>query len=331
MSENRKPNHPLDDAPTTAEILAARGPRNRVSMDRAYASLREPEYSRYGTLDDVVTVFLTNRECPFRCLMCDLWKNTLTESVVDGAIVRQVDQAISELGTAAHLKLYNSGNFFDLRAIPIADRLAVRSRLRGFTNLIVENHPRFCGDECLRFRDGLDCDLEIAIGLETIHPDVLPRLNKQMTPDDFSSATRRLTASGIAVRAFILLRPPWLNESEGVEWAIRSIEFAFDCGVDCCAVIPTRPGNGIMEILQQQNLYAPPQIQSLESVVEAGLRMARGRVLADVWDIEFFSNCSACLPDRRLRLQRFNSEQNPDACPPVVCPDCSGSHEIDRS
>ena len=26
----------------------------------------------------VATIFLTNRECPWRCLMCDLWKNTLT-------------------------------------------------------------------------------------------------------------------------------------------------------------------------------------------------------------------------------------------------------------
>ena len=30
-----------------------------------------------GGCVDVATLFLTNRECPFRCLMCDLWKNTL--------------------------------------------------------------------------------------------------------------------------------------------------------------------------------------------------------------------------------------------------------------
>ena len=31
-------------------------------------------------------VFLTNRECPFRCVMCDLWMNTLDETVPRGAI-----------------------------------------------------------------------------------------------------------------------------------------------------------------------------------------------------------------------------------------------------
>ena len=86
--------------------------------------------------------------------------------------------------------------------------------------------------------------LEVAMGLETVHPEVLAKLNKQMTLDDFERATRFLNERGIPVRAFILLRPPFLTEDEGVEWAIRSIELAFEWGIECCSVIPTRAGNG---------------------------------------------------------------------------------------
>ena len=138
-----------------------------------------------------------------------------------------------------------------VEAIPREDHAAIAARVSGFRTVIVENHPQLCGDDCLRFRDLLpaDTEFEIAIGLETIHPDVLPRLNKRMTLDDFTRAADFLRRGGIHVRAFILLRPPFLTEDEGIEWALRSIDFAILHGVRCCSIIPTRGGNGIMEQL----------------------------------------------------------------------------------
>lgn len=53
--------------------------------------------------------------------------------------------------------------------------------LAGFETVIIEIHPKLCGDLCLRFRDRLDGRLAIALGLETVNPDVLPRLSKSMT------------------------------------------------------------------------------------------------------------------------------------------------------
>ncbi len=51
-----------------------------------------------GEIVPTATVFLTNRECPWRCLMCDLWRNTTIETVPAGAISGQIDYA---LGTPA--------------------------------------------------------------------------------------------------------------------------------------------------------------------------------------------------------------------------------------
>ena len=42
----------------------------------------------------------------------------------------------------------------------------------------------------------------VALGLETVHPQVLPALNKQMTLDDFAQAVDYLLRHDIAVRAF---------------------------------------------------------------------------------------------------------------------------------
>jgi len=291
------------------DILAARPPKHPVDPARPYAFLVEPECAASGKVEAVATVFLTNRECPFRCLMCDLWQNTTDRRVPAGMIPRQIDYALSRLPPAQQIKLYNSGNFFDRQAIPPEDHAAIANRVRDFSTVIVENHPQLCGDDCLRFRDRLHGRFEIAIGLETIHPDVLPRLNKQMTIADFERAARFLNDHDIATRAFILLRPPFMDEQEGLAWAVRSIEFAFAAGVGCCAVIPTRGGNGIMEQLRSAGHFAPPQLSSLEAVIEAGLAMQRGRVFADLWDLEKLFPCEKCGPARRERLHAMNLTQ----------------------
>lgn len=307
------------------EILAARTAKHAVDPRRPYAFLVEQERTAAGAIENVATVFLTNRECPWRCLMCDLWRHTTDETVPLGAIPEQIDFALARLPPARHIKLYNSGNFFDAKAIPSDDHRTIADRLRGFDTVIVENHPKLCGEACVRFQHLLGTKLEVAMGLETIHPDVLPRLNKGMTLDDFSRAVEFLLSRQIDVRAFVMLRPPFLNEAEGVEWALKSIEFAFSRGVGCVSVIPTRGGNGMMEQLQRDGLYAPPRLASLERVLEEGLELAQRfpaapRVFADLWDAEKFAACSHCAAPRIARLYEMNLSQRVASA--VECPQC---------
>ena len=299
------------------DIVAARGSKEEVDPRRPYAFLLEREYIAPGRIEEVATVLLTNRECPFRCLMCDLWKHTTDAPVAVGDIPRQLDFALESLSAAQHVKLYNSGSFFDRKAIPAEDYGAIAERIGHFQTVVVENHPKLCGDNVLKFRDLLHGNLEVALGLETVHPDVLPRLNKQMTLDDFEDAVTFLRKNDINVRAFILLRPPFLDEYEGVKWALRSLKYAFDAGVQCCSVIPTRAGNGIMDHLERSGDFAPPSLRSIESVLEAGIELGRGRVFMDLWDLEKFSDCSACGPLRRTRLRQMNLVQR--TLPPAAC------------
>lgn len=313
---------PLPSAISTAEIVAARPPKNQVDPRRPYAFFSERERAASGEIVDVATIFLTNRECPWRCLMCDLWKNTTDTSVPPGSIAEQIDHALARLPPARQVKLYNSGNFFDRRAVPAADHEPIASHVRGFERVIVENHPLLVGEPCRRFADRLGTRLEVAMGLETVHPEVLPRLNKGMTLADFARAADWLLEHSIDVRAFILLRPPYLSEAEGREWALRSLEYAFSLGVGCAAVIPTRGGNGIMESLSAAGHYAPPRLSSLEAILASGLALGRGRVFVDLWDVERLSDCPACARARIERLGRMNLSQEIE--PAVRCEQCEG-------
>jgi radical SAM enzyme (TIGR01210 family) len=290
-------------------ILSHRSEKKSVEPAKPYLYFQEKELTISGKVEMVNTIFLTNSECPFKCLMCDLWQNTTDTPVGLGDIPKQIEWSISQLGPAKHIKLYNSGNFFDRKAIPVEDYEDIARILESYENVIVESHPKLIGDLCLHFNELLKGNLQVAIGLETTNPEVLPLLNKRMDLNDFQKAVQFLSSNGISSRAFILLRPPFLSEAEGVEWAKKSIEFAFGAGVDCCAVIPTRAGNGALEQLQNDGYYTPPNIISLEEVLEYGIGLKGGIMFGDLWDIHKFSACDKCLDSRTDRINEMNLTQ----------------------
>lgn len=313
---------------TDRQIVAARGPKSAVDPRRPYAFLVEEERSAAGAVEPVATLFLTNRECPLRCIYCDLWQNTTDERVAVGEIPAQIDFALEKLPPAPCIKLYNSGNFFDPQAIPREDYPAIAQRVSRFRTVVVENHPIFCDGRCASFRQSLEGELEVAIGLETADPAILPRLNKRMTLDDFSWAVEFLLENGIHVRAFVLLKPPFCTSDEAaVEWAVRSVELALTRGARCCSIIPVRGGSGIMQHLQRDGMFQPPTLSSLERALAACLELpavasGAARVFADLWDIERLASCRRCVMPRIERLRQMNLSQQPR--PNIAC-DCGTS------
>jgi len=300
---------PANASGLDAWITGQRPARNPVNPWQPYSFFTEDERSRDGEIVSVNTVFLTNRECPWRCLMCDLWKNTLAETVPAGSIPAQIEYALARLPESRHIKLYNSGSFFDPQAIPPADYPAIAALLARFEHVVVESHPALIGENCLRFREMLSGRLEVAMGLETVHPAILPRLNKRMTLEQFAAAAELLRASALDLRVFILVKPPFLPETEAVHWAERSLDFAFQCAAGCATLIPTRTGNGALDALAVSGDFNQPGIDTLEACLEYGLGLRQGRVFADLWDLERFSKCSGCFQARAARLRQMNLSQ----------------------
>jgi radical SAM enzyme (TIGR01210 family) len=209
----------------TAWILAQRPPRAAAPDPNApHGVYLERERLASGAVVDSGVVLLTNRECPWRCLMCDLWKDTTRSSVPEGAIPRQVEFAVrtwSDSGTLpVQVKLYNSGSFFDPAAIPPADYAPVARRIAFAGHVVVESHPLLVGDRARVLRDLLSGSLEVALGLETAHPEVLEKLNKKFDLAQFARAAEFLAAERIALRAFI---PPTLAMLEAAQRAALAL------------------------------------------------------------------------------------------------------------
>lgn len=303
-------------------ILERRGPKATLDFTHPYEFLWEEEAGEDDQSIPTATIFLTNRECPFRCLMCDLWRNTLDSSVPPGAIASQIRYAMDRLPAARQIKLYNAGSFFDPQAIPPADHAEIAATVSNFERVIVECHPAFLrgehGRRALRFQESLRGQLEVAIGLETVHPQTLEKLNKRMTVDSFRKAARFLDHHNIDLRVFILLRPPFLSEEEGLIWTCRSLDAAIECGAKTCSIIPVRSGNGAMEALGDD--YRRPKLRSLETALEYGLSLGKMLVFADLWDIEKFYDCN-CSSSRAARLAEMNRTQKIPL--PIACRFCA--------
>jgi radical SAM enzyme (TIGR01210 family) len=327
--------YPAGSAARDRFVLERRPPRATHDPWRSHAVLVEDELSADRTVARVGTVFLTGRECPWRCVMCDLWQHTTEGDTPGGAIAAQVANARHTLDRSnqavSQIKLYNAGSFFDPRAVPDDDYDGVAVAIAGLSRVIVESHPALVGGRTRRFLEALHehqtadvaPTLEVAIGLETAHSEALERLNKKMTTGDFLLAAGRLQSLGAALRVFLLVSPPFVAKDEQDEWLLRSIDLACDAGATAVSLIPTRPGHGALDALEEDGLFRRPSLLDLERSLSLALARVVGRdtrVFADLWDLERFADCQLCLIPRRERLRAMNVGQ----ClqPPVSCPRC---------
>ena len=322
------PEYPATFRDRNRWIVARRGQRNEVDPSIPYACLREQERDAKGELSEVATVFLTNRECPWKCFMCDLWQNTLERSVGQGDIPKQIDRAFESLALptsveerqAFQVKLYNSGSYFDPKAVPPEDDPAVAERVKGFSRVIVESHPRLIGERCLRFHERLEPSLEVAMGLETACPEALRSLNKGFELDDFRRSCGLLRREGISIRVFLLVNGPFVAADQQREWTRASVMWAADAGAEVICLIPTRQESGALATLSQRPGMVKTTLEQLEAAMDDALVSVESRVFADLWDLEQFSDCSICLSARRERLIEMNHRQV--VLERVRCPAC---------
>ena len=330
---------PVSAASRDRFVLDRRGQRPAHDPWRHQGVLVEEERAANGRCGWVATAFLTGRECPWRCTMCDLWRYTTVEDTPCGAIPSQVAAARAEAeaayGPVEGMQLYNAGSFFDARAVPDSDYDAIAAALAGIPRIVVESHPALVGERRCRVDRLLDAlavnrgaadrsALEVAIGLETVHPEVLDRLNKRFTVDGFRRAAAALVARDVAVRVFLLISPPFVPQLEQDDWLRRSLDVSFASGATVVSLVPTRPGNGAIDALSDLGMFRTPTLTDIERSLELALTHAgsKGRVFVDLWNLERFAACPHCLVSRRRRLHAMNLEQQ--VAPRLRCEVCAG-------
>ncbi|MGH7694591.1 MAG: radical SAM protein [Gemmatimonadaceae bacterium] len=314
---------------TAVEDRRIRGLRpHKPAVDpwRAHGTEIEEERRPNGSVERALTIFLAGAECPFTCSFCDLWRWTIDKPTPRGALPAQIGSVLESLNGLTRpdrLKLYNASNFFDKRAVPHEDVPAIASLVAQFAGVTVESHASMLGPSVLDLSRRINGRLEVAIGLETIHPEASARLNKRLELATFDRAAAFLGGNEIDLRVFVLLGAPHVPAAESVEWTVRTVEYAVSRGASVVSIIPVRGGNGELERLQSLGLFTPPTLSQLETSLDPCLTFAPSVVSADLWDIDRLADCSACAAARVARLKRINVTGRAEAR--VACSLCHSS------
>lgn len=256
--------------------FSARGQKRRRRKTDARAPVavwKEREHID-GKVASAAVVILRTSGCAHAvsggCTMCGY--NIESESGISADdISTQFAAATKDMQEIELLKVYTSGSFLDEREMPAdaAKEVLGWCRERGI-GVLVESRAEFVTDESLTRILTVNDDIEVAIGLESANDKVLRySINKSMTVADYDRAAATVKRSGAKLRSYVLLKPPFLTESEAVEDSIATAKHAA-LQSDTISINPVNIQKGtLVERLWRTWAYRSPWLWSVVEVLDA--------------------------------------------------------------
>ena len=288
-----------------------------------------------------LTIILNTGGCRWAraggCTMCGY----VAESVDGGSVghenlMTQIEHCLDHEAENADekaglVKIYTSGSFLDEREVPAETRDAIAETFADRDRMVVESLPDFVDREKLREFTDRGVETDVAIGLETATDRVRhDAVNKYFDFEEFEAACEEARAAGAGVKAYLLMKPPFLAEPDAVADMERSIRRCAD--VEGCHTVSMNPCNvqrhTMVEELYHDGGYRPPWLWSICEVLES---------TADVDAIVVSDpvghgsdrgphNCGECDDLVQRAIKDFDLRQDPSVFGEVSC-DCEATWE----
>lgn len=219
------------------------------------------------------------------------------------------------------VKIFTSGSFLDEGEVPREARDTILKTLAydpRVIKVLVETRPNFVTEEnvqnCLEILKNKP--FELAFGLETSSDRIRKdSINKGFTFKDFIRAAEIARTNGATVKAYLMLKPPFLSERQALEDIIRSIDdaspYADTISINLCNV---QKGT-LVEALWEKRQYRPPWLWSIVEILQ--------KAKAAHPDLPLMSdpvgsgskrgphNCKLCSSEVADSLRTFSISQNP--------------------
>ena len=251
-----------------------------------------------------LTIILRTKGCSWclgetgGCTMCGYIQDANIEEVDQNHIRNQIDyvlerkkKEILEDDDNYAIKIFNSGSFFDEKEISeevkhyIYEKVASIDNIKEFT---VESRIEYVTAEGLQdLKENLKGKYtEIAIGIETVNDYIRNNyINKGMRFEDFKNILQICKEKGMGIKAYLLLKPPFLNEIGAIDDCVNSIKNLIDLKINTISINPLNIQRGtLVEYLWYQNKYRPPWFHSLFKVLRKSLtqdNLSNIRVVSD--------------------------------------------------
>lgn len=245
------------------------------------------------------------------CTMCGYRTASLSD-VTEEDLNRQIDRVLEKFDGQPFVKIYTSGSFLDTGEIPMGIRERVYDEFGKCQRLLFESRPEFVTEDAV---SSMPSSATVALGLESSDEDILAGcINKGFTAARSREAGTLLHDSGIGVRTYLLLKPPFVGEKAAIDDAVASARFA-DPYSDEISVNPLNVQKAtVTERLWKRGEFRSPWIWSLIEVL---------RTLSGTVDARLMSspsgggsqrgvhNCGACDQRALEAVERFSFSQDP--------------------
>ena len=212
------------------------------------------------------------------CSMCGYSRDTLGRSATPSELLAQLTAAVARYRGEPYVKIYTSGSFLDDREVDPESRRAITKGFGRARRLLFETLPEFVTEANLApLKDAFPGEIEVALGLESTDPIVLQRfVNKGSTPAEYLAAADRVRAFGLRAKGYLLLKPPYLTESESIEDVVRSVREASP-HFDALSINPVHiQGGTVVEWLYRRHRYRPPWLWSIVETLQRGAEAREG-------------------------------------------------------
>jgi len=222
-----------------------------------------------GEVVDCLTLILPTRGCSWdSCYMCSYTSDSdrsADQEKVYSEFLNAVEKKHADIA-----KIFTSGSFFDDREVERSTREKIyrKAKKRGFRKIVVESRPEFINERTVEEIANSGIEIEVGMGLETSSDTVREHLiNKGFTFQDFKNASRMLR--GVArVKAYLLLKPPFLTEKEALKDVFKSIEDVKGHADLISLNLMTVHSKTPVEGLYRRGLYRPPWLWSAVEVLK---------------------------------------------------------------
>ena len=279
-------------------------------------------WSEKDLLDDQIVdafvVIIRNPGCYWSkksgCLMCG-YNNDSLSTVTQENLITQFEKAMEKYQGQQYIKIYNSGSFFDTGEIGInAQNSILKMAGERAEKVLVESRPEFVSQKSMDMALEHVKKLEIAIGLETANDEIRHKsINKGFKFADFERAAKLARKNGASIRTYLILKPPYLTESEAIADTLESIKIASPLS-DVISVNPMNIQNyTVVEGLWKKNLYRPPWLWSLLSVLDQSSKITDVRVISAPsggGSKRGVHNCRKCDREILPKLEEFSLNQD---------------------
>jgi hypothetical protein len=189
-----------------------------------------------------------------------------TKAIIDRITSLHVNQEAPEW-----ICLYNEGSFLNPVELPhSAQRFIIEmiAEIPSVRRITIESRPQFITAEALKILTSVSTfgvEIEIGIGVEVSNDFVRHYcINKGFSWAEFETAVGIISKyKGLRALAYVLLKPPFLSESEAIDEAVKTIYKCFQVGTSAVSLeIMSIHEWSLVEYLWLKRFYELPMVWS---------------------------------------------------------------------